>query len=464
VAWQEWKIKDFSEGLIDRVDDDLLPENATRDCQNVIARKIGLLQKRPGQTRLNSSALGGSIQGMHAYYTGTNRYLVAAAGGAVSYWNGSSFDSIKTGLNTTAQFCFETCVNYMVAFNGVDAPWKWDGATVSALANAPTDGQFALLHKEKLFTVPKSDPSTLYWSDSFQPESWPAVNYWDVRKGDGDVITCITSHLDELVVFKRRSLHVLRGTSLDDFRLDTADITLGCVGPFAAAAFGPYLYFVSDEGVCVWNGARAVNLSREKIPGFWSRVNQQYIRKAAVGVWDGLVWFALPIDGAAYNNAVLIYYPPEGEALGGKFWPWFGINASCFLKYDDGTQLAFLSGDASAGYVNRQYAGTDDFGSPINAYWIGKSFDVTEAERKCRFGWAVIQDSPGAADVDIQFSIDYGPFVSLVPAEYDSLVRRYNFFDVYTGRYLRPKIVHNALGGCEVRGVKVYFLPFPRGL
>ena len=48
MPWQEFEIKDFSEGLIDKVDDDLLPENAA-DVQNFIGTKIGSLKKRAGQ-------------------------------------------------------------------------------------------------------------------------------------------------------------------------------------------------------------------------------------------------------------------------------------------------------------------------------------------------------------------------------------------------------------------------------
>jgi hypothetical protein len=460
----EWEIRDFSEGLIDRVDDNLLPENVAMDCQNFISRRIGSLVKRAGQARLNGSPLGGPVQGMHAYYKGSLRRLVVVAGGVASYWDPgtSSFVTLKTGLDPSTPVCFETCVNYMVSFNGVNAPWKWDGTTVSTLLGAPGDGQFAVLHKEKLFTVPKSEPSTLRWSDSFQPETWQSVNYWDVKKGDGDVITNLSQYLSELAVFKRRSLHVLRGTNLDDFGLDEVDSRTGCVGPFAAVSYGPYLYFVSDEGICVFNGTRVFNLSRERIPDFWKSINKEYLHRAAAGVWDGLIWFALPEGGSSYNNVVLVYVPPEEGAVGGKFWVWRGINASCFQVYDDGTRLLFYSGDSTAGYVNQQDVGTDDFGSPIEAYWVGRTFAIGEADRKNRFLRAFVQDSPGANDVDLQVAIDYGPFESLVPDGGDALVRRYNFYNTYTGRYLQLKLTHSALGSCEVRGLKVLYKPMKR--
>lgn len=463
AEWQTWTIKDFSEGLIDRVEDNLLPENVTVDCLNMYSKKLGSLQKRPGQLHLNNPLLSGAVRGLHAYYKDTSRYLVAAAGGKVWYWNPgtSAFVDIKTGLDSSALTSFETCVNYMVVFNGVNNPWKWDGTTVSNLANAPADGQFALLHKEKLFTVPMSEPSRLKWSDSFQPESWPAVNYWDIKPGDGDKITCLQKHMGTLVIFKRRSIHVLYGSSLDDFRCEEMNSKIGCVGKFAAYMHDPYVFFVSDEGLCVWNGQSVQNLSAGRIPGFWNRVNKNYISKTAIAAWDNLIWVALPIDSSTYNNVILIYQLPEQGATNGKFWLWTNIFASCFQIYNDGTQDIYYNGNPLIGYVNKQYTGNTDFDSAIPCYWIGKSFAIDTSERRCFLGWAYVQDVPGADDVDLQFSVDYGSFFSLSPdnSDSDTLLRRFNFFDTFKGRYLRPKIVHSGATSCEVKGIKVYYKP-----
>ena len=450
----DFEIRDFSEGYIDSVNDNLLPPNASRNCQNFISRVIGSLQKRTGQARLNATALDGAIRGLYTYYYGTNRKLIVAHTDNVNYWNGTGFTDLKTGLDTTAQVMFETCVNYMVSFNGVDAPWKWDGTTVSALANAPADGQFCVLHKEKLFTVKKSEPSTLYWSDSFAPETWQAVNYWDIKKGDGDVVTSLQKFLGELVVFKRRSVHSLAGTSLDDFRLNEIDSRIGCVGPFAVVASGMYLYFVSDEGICVFNGMKVTNLSEDRIPKLWGNINKQYLYKAAVGVWNGLIWFALPEGSSTYNNLLLIYDFPSDSAYSGKFWPWRGINASCFQQYNDGTQTVLYSGDSSAGYVNRQDVGTDDFGVAINAFYECKAFDMGKAEIEKKAKKVFIQDSPETLNhVDLQISKDYGPFGSLELKASDDMIREFWFASSGRWRYLAPKLSHNALGACEVRGI-----------
>ena len=47
MPWQEFEIKDFSEGLIDKVDDDL--RRRTQRMSKFIGTKIGSLKKRAGQ-------------------------------------------------------------------------------------------------------------------------------------------------------------------------------------------------------------------------------------------------------------------------------------------------------------------------------------------------------------------------------------------------------------------------------
>lgn len=457
-GWYEWPLRDFTQGYVDTIEDHLLPDNASPDCVNVIAREIGSLKKRAGQVRLNSLALGGPVQGLYAYYRESPdlRRVVAVAGGVAHYWDegSNSFIQLKGGLDNTALVCFATCVNYMVSANGVNAPWKWDGTAVSNLANAPTDGQLPLLYKEKLFMVPKSEPSTVVWSESFQPEQWPAGYYWDIAKGDGDVITCLREHLGQLVIFKRRSLHTLTGTSLDDFRYELCDSVYGCAGPFAAVSVGPRLYFVSDQGFSVWNGMQVTCLSDGKIPSLWDRVNKEHLHKAAVCYWDGLIWIALPEKPSSYNNLVIVYDP---SVEGGRFWVWRGIQASCFQPFDTGTGLVLYAGDAYGGYVNQLDTGTDDFGNPILAYWTTKTFDIGSPERRKKFRRVFVADSPGAANASLEASLDYGAYRGLSLEAGTALVRRYAFGPGSYGRYLSLRLTHDALGGFEVRGLTVEY-------
>ena len=42
--YQHWKIKDFGGGYIDGVEDNLLPENASKNCNGVISEQVGALE------------------------------------------------------------------------------------------------------------------------------------------------------------------------------------------------------------------------------------------------------------------------------------------------------------------------------------------------------------------------------------------------------------------------------------
>jgi len=384
-SYTDWEIRDFTEGLIDRSDNNMIPVNAAQDCQNVISRVIGKLKVRNGQCKLNPNAIAASpIQNLYPYYKETGgKALVAACNGSVYYWNISgespTFSLIKANMSAVNDIMFETCANYMVGFDGITAPFKWDmlGAA-SALLNAPAGGKNPVLHKEQLFVQHSGHPSQLWWSELFDPEEWPAVNYWSFNDGDGDTITCHKPFLGELIVFKRRSIHNLRGTTLDDFRSDLLDNRVGCVGQRAAAVDGTSMYFVGDDGLYHFNGVKATNITKGTIPLFWSGINKKYIHKAVIEIWDSLLWVALPEGNSTVNNVVLIY-----DLNVGKFWVYRGINAGCFAIYNDGDSTKFYAGSSLPdGFIQQQDIGSDDNGEAIEAFYIGQAHNQATPDRE----------------------------------------------------------------------------------
>jgi len=474
-------VKDFQGGYIDRVDSNLLPPNASRNCQNFIARHIGSLEKRRGQKHYHTNELD-SIQGLHAYYHGDlismDRKLICISDGKAYYYDANTLSPThqemiplllggeEMDLNTTQPVLFETCVHYAVAFSGVDHPWKWNGvggAEELDLAhgdpghyNKVISSKYPTLYKEKLFVVPVFEPSVLLWSESFQVEgedAWPPVNYWKIRDGDGDVITCLMASFDELMIFKNRSMHILRGSHFDNFQLYEVEDRIGCVGPRAAARYRNHTYFVGYDGLYMFDGVRAINLSCDqnigKIPRLWETLNHAYLYKAVVGVWKDTIWFALPEGSSTENNLILAYVPGEGV---GTFWPFRGINASCFEVYDDASSVHFLGG--GDGYVNKLDTGILDFDEPITAFWEGATFDAGYPEYEKKSRKAFVQDT--AKDpVDLQISVDGGAFNSLTAMTDDRLIREYKFNSGNQWRNIVPKFVHDAEEECEVQGLLI---------
>jgi hypothetical protein len=465
----DWEINDFSEGFADRLDNNLIPANTAQSVQNVISRTVGKLEVRRGQEKLNAVTLGASpILGLYAYYKedGTKK-LICAHSGNIYYWDtaASAWVGIHSGLNATANVNFVTTANHVMGFNGVDWPWKWDGAAASVtvvdpltdtgVANAyvvsddsgtavyetglrihfmtanantgastvnynnigvkpilyrgapldagkiardtvipleyngsefaivttefvPKDAKNPVLHKEKVFIQVESAPSELWFSEAFEPEKYPVVYTWAFNDGNGEEVTCHIPFLGDLVVFKKTSIHLLRGTTMDDFRADELDSRVGCVGPRAACVHGLKVYHVATDGLYEFNGLRSINISSKKIFNFWrNNVNQTYLHKAVVKVWDGLVWVAFPEGSSTVNNSVLIC-DPEGN----KFWLYRNINGAVLEIFDDGTGEKFYSGDSTpTGFVRQQDVGSDDDGVAIEAWWEGQAYSNETPER-----------------------------------------------------------------------------------
>ncbi|HHX27922.1 MAG TPA: hypothetical protein GX716_02810 [Firmicutes bacterium] len=449
MAQVPYTIDNFRGGLCETA---LSGMSQTPDCRNVIARVTGLLEKRKGQERLNLSVLPGPINGAHAYYNGTTRILVVAAADKAYQYNPVTreFTDIKSGLSDDNPVQFVTCANYMVAFDGKTPPWKFDGLQVTNLENAPADGYLACLYKEKLFSVSKSDPSILLWSDSFEPETWTPENHWAVGDGDGDVITAICPYgkQNHLAVFKQRAVYALYGTSLDDFEMPPSRSGHGAVGANAVVeSTSGLMYYVSSDGIYAYDGYSSTKITKV-IPLTWGSINQAALSGACAWEWDGLLYFALPVGESTHNNLVLCFDPDTGA-----WWPYSGINASCATLWEEkeNSGAALLTGSSADGYMVRQEAGTTDFGHPIEAYWWTPPIGAHEPLRRKKLHSLYIANEPdaGADEVSVSFvssQKERAIPVSLTPVydESDPYRQRYDFADGTYAHRFQARISHGS--------------------
>jgi len=444
MPFQSWSVVDFTGGKNDKFEDNLIKDNQCADAQNCIAPTVGRLQKRKGQAYLNAEAIGTGVLGLHGYYYGdpvVNRKLIAVFNdGTAYYWTGAAFTSTgKTGLNASAQVLFATCVNYMVGMNGVDAPWKYDGSTASALANAPATGKCPVLHYEKLFCIVDAD--TVRWSDDFAPESWPGVNTADFDKGDGDELSALFTYRRTLLVCKKRCIHKMIGSSLDDFDQYKVEKNHGVAGPRAGVVVDPYFYYVSEDGIFQFDGAQSTDIITNIIPATWAGVNKAYLSGAVAG-YDRTynhLWFHLPEGASTTNNLTLVY-----DLNYRSWWVFRGINASCMIDYNDGTAVRTYTGHATAGNVVEQKVGFNDLGTAISAYWISKRFDGGDPVRMKKFKKAFAVDVDGLNDAAFNYRLDYGSWQAPAAATDITSVRKYALPSA-KGRYLQVKFTHAVL-------------------
>ena len=444
IGQKPWSIADFSGGKNDKLDGNLIANNQCTDVQNCVAVTVGQLQKRKGQVKLNSSAISTAVLGLHSYYYGdpvTNRKLIAVfKDGTMYYWDPDTLAFVSTGktdLNTSAQVLFETCVSYMVGMNGVDTPFKYNGTTVSALANAPATGKCPVLHYEKLFCI--ADTDTIRWSDSFAPESWPAVNTVDFDKGDGDELSALFSYRRALLVCKKRSIHKLTGSTLSDFQQFKVENRHGVSGPKAGIVFGLYFYYISEDGIFKFDGAESVDLVTNAIPLTWAGVNKANLSKAVAGRLGNNLWFHIPEGISTTNNLVLVY-----DTELNSWWIFRGIEAFSMIDYNDGVNVKTYTGHATQGYVVQQDTGYNDLGVAISAYWMGKNFDGGDPVRIKKFKKAFAVDANGLVDSVFNYRLNYGSWQTPTVVTDLNDVRKYTIANGKC-RYFQPKFTHVVL-------------------
>lgn len=293
--------------------------------------------------------------------------------------------------------------------------------------------------------------SQIWFSEPNEPENWPPINYWEIKPGDGDVVTNLVAFMGQLVVFKRRSIHIFQGKSFNDFRLEEVDPRVGCVGPNAAVTHSMRMYFIGEGGLYEFNGLKAKNLVAEKIPQFWSTVNLGHIDKAVVTVWNELVLTALPVGSdVTENNTVLVY-----DTRTGAFWKWTNMPISCYCITSDATSQVLLSGHNAEGTVCQQDVGDTDMGEPIVAVWEPRAIDLGTPERLKKIKRCFLEEAPDMeTHATFCLSPDYEDFTELTFYGSDGGVRMYRIpRELRRFRYIVPQITHSGAGEYEVRSI-----------
>lgn len=104
-----------------------------------------------------------------------------------------------------------------------------------------------------------SYPSRVAYSKLYQPDR--LGGFVDVFPQDGDVVTGIIAYRGNLVVFKRRQIYQILGSSELDFEVRNTHTDRGCVAPMSIASVDNKIFFLSEDGVYVFDGAQTYRVS-----------------------------------------------------------------------------------------------------------------------------------------------------------------------------------------------------------
>ena len=348
---------------------DVIPEgNAVAvpflvEADNVVFEFDGGPHKAPGTSKLNSSALesGADIKGLFDYWiTGTGfapaQHRICHVGTTIKKDDADgSFSDIFTGLEAdkVPDYTIFDDILIIASDSTTDVPKSWDGSTAQNLAGSPPNFAFSEVHKNKIWAAgDASNPSRLYYAVSLDPEDWTSGGSGtiDIDPDDGDRITGLVSHKNELWIFKgpyKGSIHRITGsapTGSDPFARKTFIEGIGCIAHNTIFRFGDDVGFMWSDGTIHSLAATAAfgdfneaALSRPIHNYFREHLTFNRLTHAHAVNWTdlGIVLFAIPIDASTQPNMILAMdYRFQGGVRWSK-WSSFSDTALCLASVID---------------------------------------------------------------------------------------------------------------------------------
>lgn len=401
TMYREFPVLKFT-GLNTRDTSIHIDDSQSPDLMNVHFDNKGEITKRNGYA-VFSMIDTNPVVSIFSYFksSGTNYMLSTSMDKVYNITSGTAV-SIKTGLSSNNRFTSTTYKDALYMMNGSDGLMKWDGTTFSIVPSMP-GGKYVLVHKNRLYICgDPANPSRVYFSDLGSPESFPALNFTDINTNDGDVITGMAEHLDSLVIFKERSIHVLRGTGPQNFVMVDSHQSRGTVSHWTIVSIQNHLYYLARDGVYYYDG-KQIHLASDVIRGsvmglnnnsVWNQTN---LSKACAVDYGHKYWLAIPEGGSQLtNNRIYLLDYTHGT------WTRYDIPVSCFCLYPNISSL--YSGSPSTGKVYTQDTGTSDDTANITAYCRTKDFDFGAPAHYKTFKGLLFEAREAAAQYSINIS------------------------------------------------------------
>lgn len=287
-----------------------------------------------GASKVNTSAVasGAVVTGVYDYWRqGTagsqaRRRILHAGTVCLADTDDATFTTtLGSGLESgkvPSYFTFDDLLIFS-SDSTVDVPRSWDQTTAQNLAGTPPRFSFGVSHKNRAWAAGVyATPSRLHYSANVDPEDWIGAGSGsiDIDPNDGDMITGLVSHKDELFVFKgpnKGSIHRIIGSSptgSDAFSRKNFVKGLGACWHNAIFPFGDDIGFVSQYGsvhslsaTAAYGDFLGASLSRPINGWIKDHLNYNRLRyiTAATDHFRGVVYLTMSIDANSTNNTVL---------------------------------------------------------------------------------------------------------------------------------------------------------------
>ena len=350
---------------------------ATR-TKNLTTSSYPALGVRGGFTPI--SGISSEIDGIGVRFS----ELHVIAGGVWRMYKSGAWTTLKSGLSTASKWSFVNfkggfSVNSLLASNGTDKAMKYDGTSVTDLANAPSKANFICTHDNRVYAASES---SVHYSALRKAEDWNTVDESGqivVETSDGKEITGLVAGSARLTVFKENSIHELFGTNPKNYTMKIVTENLGSPTGHSAQVIDGVMYFLGNDAIYKYSGGALPNSDfsvqvRETV----KRINKAYAKNSVSWSIGAIYYLAVPLDGATKPNTVL-----EFDTLFNTWNIWS-------FPYNVTAKGAVMDGYAYIGFSGGQLMKLDgkaanDNGVPIEWEWVSKPLTATSIAAKTRW-------------------------------------------------------------------------------
>lgn len=244
----------------------------------------------------------------------------------------------------------------------------------SPTESSPPMGTLSLIFQGRLWIANNpSFPSRVYFSEINSQEMFLPLNYFDIRKDDGDQITLMQDVLGVMTIGKNNSIQKIQtsyngtGQPLADWTITDPFSFIGCVSPYSAQQTPVGLLYLGNNGVYNFDGNFSTLISDQVTPVIKDISNTNFIN-AYSAFYQNQYYLAYTSSssGATTNNKVLVY-----DILS-KSYEIDTTNIGVFTVLRGGNDIEVLfGGDSNIGKVYSYTNGARDIINKTQADFSG---------------------------------------------------------------------------------------------
>lgn len=370
---------------------------------NVDFDESGVVKKRKGYTRLNTSAFnsGATWNGLHYYEKADDTsFLVGTCGNKFAKMDSldGTFDDVTGSITITAgnnNHCdFITHVDTVVGTNGVDLVFKWtgsgnasvlDGINAGTASPSITKAKFIEVFSNYTVVANVTDsgtalPSRLYWSTIDTIETWSASDFRNVGLDDGQIITGLKTLGRSLVIFKDSSIWVasFTGDRSLPFVFERTRSNVGCISGYSIQTVANGLIFLSQDGYYFFDGQNSTKISdriRKTLNDDYSKTRFVNSVSAYLNSENRYIGSFTKSGNTTHDSNITF------DAQNNAFSKYEGLNANVMAIANVSGVEKLYFGDY-AGFVYLANNGNDDYPSgvrtAIESYYYTKWIDFED--------------------------------------------------------------------------------------